>query len=74
MNTLPFKVNGQSFSFDQFHGTNTGYKLIFWSWKNGTLTYLPVGNYEESLYINKSQIQFHTADHKVQMGGGGAKA
>ncbi|XP_010575702.1 PREDICTED: taste receptor type 1 member 3 [Haliaeetus leucocephalus] len=64
MNTVPFKVNGQSFSFDQFHGTNTGYKLILWSWKNGTLTYLPVGNYEESLYINKSQIQFHTADQK----------
>ncbi|XP_075028470.1 taste receptor type 1 member 3 [Calonectris borealis] len=64
MNTLPFKVNGQSFRFDQSHGTNTGYKLIFWSWKNGTLTYLPVGDYEESLYINKSQIQFHTADQK----------
>ncbi|NXG59922.1 TS1R3 protein, partial [Hemiprocne comata] len=64
MNTLPFKVNGQSFRFDQSHGTNTGYKLMFWSWKNGTLTYLPVGDYEESLYINKSQIQFHTADQK----------
>ncbi|NXJ37928.1 TS1R3 protein, partial [Ciconia maguari] len=64
MNTLPFKVNGQSFRFDQSHGTNTGYKLIFWSWKNGTLTYLPVGDYEESLYVNKSQIQFHTADEK----------
>ncbi|NXN76302.1 TS1R3 protein, partial [Himantopus himantopus] len=64
MNTLPFKVNGQSFRFDQSHGTNTGYKLIFWSWKNGTLTYLPVGDYGESLYINKSQIQFHTADQK----------
>ncbi|XP_009957592.1 PREDICTED: taste receptor type 1 member 3-like, partial [Leptosomus discolor] len=64
MNTLPFQVNGQSFRFDQSHGTNTGYKLIFWSWKNGTLTYLPVGDYEESLNINKSQIQFHTADQK----------
>ncbi|NWQ93310.1 TS1R3 protein, partial [Burhinus bistriatus] len=64
MNTLPFKVNGQSFRFDQSHGTNTGYKLIYWSWKNDTLTYLPVGDYEESLYINKSQIQFHTADQK----------
>ncbi|NXY72741.1 TS1R3 protein, partial [Glareola pratincola] len=64
MNTLPFTVNGQSFEFDQTHGTNTGYKLIFWSWKNGTLTYLPVGDYEDSLYIDKSQIQFHTADQK----------
>ncbi|NWX44229.1 TS1R3 protein, partial [Steatornis caripensis] len=64
MNTLPFKVNGQSFRFDQSHSTNTGYKLIFWSWTNSTLTYLPVGDYEESLYINKSQIQFHTADQK----------
>ncbi|KFQ21313.1 Taste receptor type 1 member 3, partial [Merops nubicus] len=64
MNTLPFKVNGQSFRFDQSHGTNTGYKLIFWSWKNSTLTYLPVGDYEESLHINKSQIRFHTADEK----------
>ncbi|GAB0198830.1 taste receptor type 1 member 3 [Grus japonensis] len=68
MNTLPFKVNGQSFRFDQSHGTNTGYKLIFWSWKNGTLTYLPVGSYEESLYVNKSQIQFHTADQKASGG------
>ncbi|NXG79710.1 TS1R3 protein, partial [Baryphthengus martii] len=64
MNTFPFKVNGQSFRFDQSHGTNTGYQLIFWSWKNGTLTHLPVGDYEGSLYINKSQIRFHTADQK----------
>ncbi|NXW43320.1 TS1R3 protein, partial [Nyctiprogne leucopyga] len=64
MNTLPFEVNGQSFLFDQSHGTNTGYKLIVWSWKNSTLTYLPVGHYKDSLYINKSQIQFHTADQK----------
>ncbi|NXH14219.1 TS1R3 protein, partial [Bucco capensis] len=64
MNSLPFQVNGQSFRFDQSHGTNTGYKLIFWSWSNNSLTYLPVGDYEESLYINKSQIQFHTADQK----------
>uniref|UniRef100_A0A8C0V9J8 Taste receptor type 1 member 3 n=1 Tax=Cyanistes caeruleus TaxID=156563 RepID=A0A8C0V9J8_CYACU len=35
-------VNGQSFRFDQSHGTNTGYKLIFWAWRDGTLTYLPV--------------------------------
>ncbi|NXK20589.1 TS1R3 protein, partial [Arenaria interpres] len=64
MNTLPFTVNGQSLRFDQSHSTNTGYKLIFWSWENGTLTYLPVGDYEESLYVNKSQVQFHTADQK----------
>ncbi|NWT41987.1 TS1R3 protein, partial [Chroicocephalus maculipennis] len=64
MNTFPFTVNGQSFKFDHTHGTNTGYKLIFWSWKNGTLTYLPAGDYEDSLYIDKSQIQFHTADQK----------
>ncbi|NXL95312.1 TS1R3 protein, partial [Alectura lathami] len=64
MNILPFKVNGRSFRFDESHGTNTGYKLIFWQWKNGTLTHLPVGAYDESLYINKSLIQFHTADQK----------
>ncbi|KFQ40507.1 Taste receptor type 1 member 3, partial [Mesitornis unicolor] len=64
MNTLPFEVNGRSFRFDQSHSTNTGYKLIFWSWKNSTLTYVPIGDYEESLYMNKSQIQFHTADQK----------
>ncbi|NWW51356.1 TS1R3 protein, partial [Pedionomus torquatus] len=64
MNTLPFTANGQSFKFDQSHSTNTGYKLIFWSWENGTLTYLPVGDYEESLHINKSQIRFHTVDQK----------
>ncbi|NWV77409.1 TS1R3 protein, partial [Dasyornis broadbenti] len=64
MNTLPFEVNGQSFRFDQSHGTNTGYKLVFWAWRNGTLTYLPVGDYEQSLYILKSHIQFHTADQK----------
>ncbi|XP_009869586.1 PREDICTED: taste receptor type 1 member 3 [Apaloderma vittatum] len=67
MNTLPFQVNGQSFRFDQSHGTNTGYNLVFWSWKNGTVTYLPVGHYEESLYVNKSQIHFHTADQKEPM-------
>ncbi|NXT65467.1 TS1R3 protein, partial [Chaetops frenatus] len=64
MNTLPFEVNGQSFRFDQSHSTNTGYKLIFWAWRDGTLTYLPVGNYDRSLYVRKSQIQFHTADQK----------
>ncbi|NWV29517.1 TS1R3 protein, partial [Origma solitaria] len=64
MNTLPFEVNGQSFRFDQSHGTNTGYKLIFWAWRNGSLTHLPVGDYEQSLYIRKSQIQFHTPDQK----------
>ncbi|NWW78180.1 TS1R3 protein, partial [Climacteris rufus] len=64
MNTLSFEVNGQNFSFDQAHGTNTGYNLIFWSWRNGTLTYQTVGDYEQSLYVNKSQIQFHTADQK----------
>ncbi|NXJ29291.1 TS1R3 protein, partial [Dicrurus megarhynchus] len=64
MNTLPFEVNGQSFRFDQSHNTNTGYKLIFWAWRNGTLTYLPVGDYDQSLYIRKFQIQFHTADQK----------
>ncbi|NXI16856.1 TS1R3 protein, partial [Irena cyanogastra] len=64
MNTLPFEMNGQSFRFDQAHGTNTGYKLIFWSWRDGTLTYLPVGDYDQSLYIRKAQIQFHTPDKK----------
>ncbi|NXA64763.1 TS1R3 protein, partial [Mohoua ochrocephala] len=64
MNTLPFEVNGQSFRFDQSHGTNTGYKLVFWAWRDGTLTYLPVGDYDQSLYIRKSQIQFHTPDQK----------
>ncbi|NXX30187.1 TS1R3 protein, partial [Nicator chloris] len=64
MNTLLFEVNGQSFRFDQSHSTNTGYKLIFWAWRDGTLTYLPVGDYDQSLYIQKSQIQFHTADEK----------
>ncbi|NWU44197.1 TS1R3 protein, partial [Hylia prasina] len=64
MNTLPFDLNGQSFRFDQSHGTNTGYKLIFWAWRDGTLTNLPVGDYDQSLYIRRSQIQFHTADKK----------
>ncbi|XP_068014355.1 taste receptor type 1 member 3 [Melanerpes formicivorus] len=64
MNTFPFQVNGQSFRFDQAHGTHTGYKLIFWSWKNNSLTYLPVGDYEGSLDINSSLIHFHTADQK----------
>ncbi|NXP72237.1 TS1R3 protein, partial [Ramphastos sulfuratus] len=64
MNTLPFQVNGQSFRFDESHGTNTGYKLIFWSWENSSLTYLPVGDYEGSLNINSSLIRFHTADQK----------
>ncbi|NXH63087.1 TS1R3 protein, partial [Rhabdornis inornatus] len=64
MNTLPFEVNGQSYRFDQSHGTNTGYKLISWAWRDGTVTYLPVGDYDQSLYIRKSQIQFHTADKK----------
>ncbi|XP_014741237.1 PREDICTED: taste receptor type 1 member 3, partial [Sturnus vulgaris] len=64
MNSLPFEVNGQSFRFDQSHGTNTGYKLIFWAWRDGTVTYLPVGDYDQSLYIRKSQIQFYTADKK----------
>ncbi|NXA86812.1 TS1R3 protein, partial [Melanocharis versteri] len=64
MNTLSFDVNGQSFRFDQSHGTNTGYRLIFWSWKDGTLTHLPVGDYDQTLYIRKNQIQFHTTDKK----------
>ncbi|XP_069730568.1 LOW QUALITY PROTEIN: taste receptor type 1 member 3 [Phaenicophaeus curvirostris] len=64
MNTLPFRANSQTFRFDQSHNTNPGYELIFWSWKNGSLTYLPVGDYEEFLFINKSQVQFHTADQK----------
>ncbi|CAN8198720.1 unnamed protein product [Coccothraustes coccothraustes] len=64
MNTLPFEVNGQSFRFDQSHGTNTGYKLILWAWRDGTVTYLPVGDYDQSLYVRTAQIQFHTADKK----------
>ncbi|XP_056364250.1 taste receptor type 1 member 3 [Oenanthe melanoleuca] len=64
MNTFPFEVNGQSFRFDQSHGTNTGYKLIFWAWRDGSVSYLPVGDYDQSLYIQKSQIQFHTPDKK----------
>ncbi|NXW82114.1 TS1R3 protein, partial [Alopecoenas beccarii] len=64
MNTFPFEVNGQRFRFDQSHSINTGYELIFWSWKNSTLTYQPVGDYGDSLYVNKSQIQFHTTDQK----------
>lgn len=71
MNSFPFEVNGQRFRFDQSHSINTGYKLIFWSWKNSTLTYQPVGDYGDSLYINKSQIQFHTTDQKVKIVGKG---
>ncbi|XP_027584356.1 taste receptor type 1 member 3 [Pipra filicauda] len=65
MDALPFEVNGQSYRFDQSHSTNTGYKLILWSWKNGILTYLPVGDYKESLHIEEPQIQFHTPDQKA---------
>ncbi|NWI08726.1 TS1R3 protein, partial [Crypturellus soui] len=64
MNTTPFEANGQRFRFEQARSTNTGYKLILWHWKNTTLTYLPVGDYEESLNISESKIQFHTADKK----------
>ncbi|NXH49268.1 TS1R3 protein, partial [Dicaeum eximium] len=64
MNNLPFEMNGQSFKFDQSHGTNTGYKLIFWAWRDGTLTHLSVGDYEQNLYIRNAEIQFHTADKK----------
>ncbi|NXO29643.1 TS1R3 protein, partial [Cisticola juncidis] len=64
MNTLPFEVNGQSFRFDQSHGTNTGYRLILWAWRDGSLTYLPVGDYDQSLYIRRADIQFHTPDKK----------
>ncbi|NXI24250.1 TS1R3 protein, partial [Sterrhoptilus dennistouni] len=64
MNTLPFEVTGQSFRFDQSHSTNTGYKLIFWAWRDGSLTHLPVGDYDQTLYIRRTQIQFHTVDKK----------
>ncbi|TRZ09628.1 hypothetical protein HGM15179_017484 [Zosterops borbonicus] len=64
MNTLPFEVMGQSFRFDQSHSTNTGYKLIFWAWRDGSLTHLPVGDYDQTLYIRRTQIQFHTMDKK----------
>ncbi|NWQ82586.1 TS1R3 protein, partial [Columbina picui] len=60
----PWQVSGQRLRFDQSHSINTGYELIFWSWKNGTLTYQPVGDYGDSLSINKSWIQFHTTDQK----------
>ncbi|NXO66330.1 TS1R3 protein, partial [Phainopepla nitens] len=64
MNTFPFEVNGQSFTYNQAHSTNTGYKLIFWAWRDGTLTHLSVGDYDQSLYIRRSEIQFHTPDKK----------
>ncbi|KAM9521125.1 taste receptor type 1 member 3 [Guaruba guarouba] len=64
LETFPFEVNGQQFRFDQSHGISTGYKLIFWSWENDTLQYLPVGDYGESLCINESQMELHTKDSK----------
>ncbi|XP_024057393.2 taste receptor type 1 member 3 [Terrapene carolina triunguis] len=62
MKELQFTLDNQSFQMDQFHSTNQGYDVMFWSWQKNSLQYIPVGDYRESLRIDTAQIQFHTMD------------
>ncbi|XP_044852418.1 taste receptor type 1 member 3 isoform X2 [Mauremys mutica] len=64
MKELQFTLDNQSFQMDQFHSMNQGFDIMFWSWQKGNLRYIPVGDYQESLRINTSQIRFHTMDKK----------
>ncbi|XP_034609328.1 taste receptor type 1 member 3 [Trachemys scripta elegans] len=62
MEELQFTLDNQSFQMDQFHSTNQGYDVMFWSWQKNSLQYIPVGDYRESLRIDTAQIRFHTVD------------
>ncbi|XP_008165571.2 taste receptor type 1 member 3 [Chrysemys picta bellii] len=62
MEELQFTLDNQSFQMDQFHSTNQGYDIMFWSWQKNSLQYIPVGDYRESLRIDTAQIRFHTMD------------
>ncbi|XP_030393761.1 taste receptor type 1 member 3 [Gopherus evgoodei] len=64
MKELQFTLDNQSFQMDQFHSMTQGFDIMFWSWQKGNLQYIPVGDYQESLRINTSQIRFHTMDSK----------
>ncbi|KAG6936354.1 taste 1 receptor member 3 [Chelydra serpentina] len=62
MKTLQFTLDNQLFRMDTFHSMNQGYDVMFWSWQKNSLQYVPVGDYQESLSIDTSQIRFHTLD------------
>ncbi|CAM5105689.1 unnamed protein product [Natator depressus] len=64
MKTLRFTLDNQSFQMNQFHSTNQGYDVMFWSWQKNSLQYISVGDYRGSLSIDTSQIRFHTLDNK----------
>nr|XP_008165571.1 taste receptor type 1 member 3 [Chrysemys picta bellii] len=64
MEELQFTLDNQSFQMDQFHSTNQGYDVMFWSWQKNSLQYIPVGDYRESLRIDTAQIRFHTMDRQ----------
>lgn len=72
MKTLRFTLDNQSFQMNQFHSTNQGYDVMFWSWQKNSLQYISVGDYQGSLSIDTSQIRFHTLDNTVKSEGRGA--
>ncbi|XP_053137440.1 taste receptor type 1 member 3 [Hemicordylus capensis] len=60
-----FNIGNQSFHFDQDHSMNTGYEVIVWSWQDGKLEFVTLGDFHWNLSIQKSQVRFHTADGKA---------
>nr|XP_056721421.1 taste receptor type 1 member 3-like [Euleptes europaea] len=64
MEGLNFSTRNQSFHFDQSRSINKGYEVIGWSWQDGRIRYVTVGEFDANLKIDKSRLHFHTENQK----------
>ena len=60
-----FKLNGIQMSFDSSGNPDLGYILVEWFWENGIFKSKTVGQYHNSLSLNKSLLEWHTDDNQV---------
>ncbi|XP_030231223.1 taste receptor type 1 member 3 [Gadus morhua] len=60
-----FELNGIQMSFDSSGNPDLGYILVEWFWENGIFKSKTVGQYHNSLSLNKSLLEWHTDDNQV---------
>lgn len=58
-------INGTKLEFDSNGNPNIGYDLVELTWKNSTLEFLKIGNFNKILNINMSLFQWHTKNSEV---------
>ncbi|KAI1890497.1 hypothetical protein AGOR_G00154310 [Albula goreensis] len=62
---VSFNVGEKNFQYDDKGNPNIGYQVITWSWKNSSVEFTKIGEFNKTLAINESLIKWHLPNSEV---------